>query len=393
MSLLKTLVVISICVVITSCHHEIKNDQDLSIKIGRKDSLQSDILGETRPYWVYVPPYTQESGEKFTVLYLLDGDAHFHSVSGLSQILGTGINGTRLFPEMMVVAIPNIDRTKDLTPTHSEILDGEKQEFLKTSGGGVNFLKFLKEELIPHIDSRYPTSPYRILVGHSFGGITAINALYMIPEAFDSYISIDPSLWWDDHLLLKLAPEILADEKLDGKYLFLSQANTLKPGESTNDHFGSIKEYEKVLKTTDTGLKWAFKYYPEDSHGSVPLISTYDGLRFIFGDYQPTYEKIGRDPAAFRKNYEKYKSPPPERLTNSFGYRAMAEGKADLARIYFQMNIDFYPKSSDAFDSMADYWKTKGDTAKAIENYKKSVDVNPQNDKARRMLDTLQSKR
>lgn len=111
------------------------------ISIGRKEAVDSKILNQVRPYWVYVPPAASQPGIKLPVVYLLDGDAHFHSVSGLIQIMGTGINGTHVVPDMIVVAIPNIDRTKDLTPSHAT--QGDYGDFT-TSGGGNDFLKFIK---------------------------------------------------------------------------------------------------------------------------------------------------------------------------------------------------------------------------------------------------------
>jgi uncharacterized protein len=82
---------------------------DQAISIGRVDSIQSAHLKEQRPYLVYTPPSyrdTTTAPQRYPVLYLLDGDAHFHSVTGLIQILGTGVNGTFVVPEMIVVAIP-----------------------------------------------------------------------------------------------------------------------------------------------------------------------------------------------------------------------------------------------------------------------------------------------
>lgn len=285
-------IVVCLCLTL-SCNRRDVRDQ--MIYVGKWESIHSDILGEDRPYMVYVPPYTRDSGKKFSVLYLLDGDAHFHSVSGMIQILGTGVNGTYVIPEMIVVAIPNTERTRDLTPSHSMMMDGKEHDFLKESGGGSKFLEFIKTELIPRIEAGYPANQSRVLVGHSFGGIAAINALYTMPEMFDAYIAIDPSIWWDNQLLLKKADSVFAHSKLDDKYLFIAQANTLKPGEETNDHFGSIKEYVKVLESPSnkSGIHWGYKYYPDDSHGSVPFISEYDGLRFIFAGFTPPAEKNG----------------------------------------------------------------------------------------------------
>src|SRR5512132_3146340 len=96
--------------------------------IGKVESLEAATLKERRHYLVYTPPSyddTTTAPQRYPVLYLLDGDAHFHSVTGLIQILSTGVNGTYAIPEMIVVAIPNTNRTRDMTPTKvTTALDG-----------------------------------------------------------------------------------------------------------------------------------------------------------------------------------------------------------------------------------------------------------------------------
>ncbi|HET6767636.1 MAG TPA: alpha/beta hydrolase-fold protein, partial [Chitinophagaceae bacterium] len=92
---------------------------DNKIIIGKVDSVYSAVLNEKRKVWVYVPDMSsgmQNTGQRFPVLYLLDGDAHFPSVAGMIQQLSQ-INGNTICPEMIVVGIPNTDRTRDLTPT------------------------------------------------------------------------------------------------------------------------------------------------------------------------------------------------------------------------------------------------------------------------------------
>jgi predicted alpha/beta superfamily hydrolase len=382
--------------ILFSCQRESPQKDDSVIQIGKKEKVHSDILGEDREIWVYVPPYDLRSGKKFPVLYLLDGDAHFHSVSGLIQVMGTGVNGTFVVPEMIVVAIPNTDRTRDLTPSHSDVMpDGKPQDFLKTSGGGNNFLKFVETELIPHIESAYPTHPYRVLVGHSFGGITAINALYTMPDVFDAYVAIDPSLWWNNQSLLHRADTIFSTKDFKNKYLYLAQANTLQPGETTNVHFGSIKTYKDLLGSpkNTSGIRWAYDYYPDDSHGSVPFISEYDGLRFIFKDFNPSYDKIGMDPAALKENFAQYRMPAPEGIVNRFGYMALGQKNFGLAQQYFQMNIDAFPNSSNAYDSMGELLLNKGDTVQAVKMYEKSLDLDSKNDNARNVIKELMAKK
>jgi len=392
-----TLLFIALVLITAGCHYGETREQkpDNFINIGKKEKIQSKVLDEEREIWVYVPPYSLKSGKKFPVLYLLDGDAHFHSVSGLIQILGTGVNQTRLVPEMIVVAIPNTNRTRDLTPSHSDEVDGKVEPWLKDSGGGNNFLKFIQTELIPYVDSAYPTSEYRTLVGHSFGGIATINALYTMPETFDSYIVIDPSLWWDKQLLLNKADSIFSTNNFADKSLYLALANTLQNGEETNFHFGAIKDYAKVLESpkNTSGIHWSFKYYPDDSHSSVPFISEYDGLRFIFKDFNPDYAKIGNDPQLLQKNFAQFKMPAPEEIVNSFGYTAMGKKDLELAQKYFQMNLDAYPQSSNAHDSMGEFLLNKGDTLEAVKMYEKSLSLDSKNENAKRVLNELTAKR
>ena len=115
-----TLVIIAILAI--GCNLTNKSDSELSndnqIIIGHIDSLKSDVLGETRKIWVHLPINYQE-GKKYPVLYLLDGNGHFHSVTGLIKQLST--NGTVILPEMIVIAIPNTNRSRDLIPTKVDV--------------------------------------------------------------------------------------------------------------------------------------------------------------------------------------------------------------------------------------------------------------------------------
>ncbi len=63
-----------------------------------------------------------------------------------------------------------------------------------TGGGADNFVRFFKTELIPYINKNYKVEPFKVLIGHSYGGVFAMHALISDPELFDAYIAIDPKL-------------------------------------------------------------------------------------------------------------------------------------------------------------------------------------------------------
>jgi len=371
------------------------------LTIGVRDSLRSQTLGETRRFLVYTPPSysdTTFAPQRYPVLYLLDGDAHFHSVTGLIQILGTGVNGTYAVPEMIVVAIPNTNRTRDMTPTKVTVgFDGKPTEAFRTSGGMANFLSFIKNELIPDIDAKYRTTPYRVFVGHSLGGITTINALFTIPETFNAYVAIDPSLWWDNAVLLKTTKERLSNADYRNKVLYLGQANTINPDDSTaNPHFNAMVRFNSLAQAYNkSGLRFGYKYYDDDDHGSVPLITTYDALRFIFDGYRLDLGRLLGSPALLTAHYEtistKLGAPftPSEAIINQLGQIALSQDTAKAIG-FFEIGTRLYPNSPRSHNRLGAIWAAKGDKGKAIGYYRRSLELNPGNTSATEALKKLQ---
>ncbi len=352
--------------------------------IGRVDSVHSATLGETRPYLVYTPPSygdTTASPQRYPVLYLLDGDAHFQSVTGLIQILGTGVNGTYVVPEMIVVAIPNTDRTRDLTPTHTETgFDGQPNPGFRTSGGMLKFFTFIRTELIPRIEAQYRTMPFRVFVGHSLGGITTINALYEIPQTFNAYVAIDPSLWWDNQTLLRKAKNYFETARLEGKVLYVAQANTLNPGDtSRNLHFESILQFNALMQAYDrSGIRYAYRYYDRDDHGSVPMIAEYDALRFIFDGYKlPLLQVLDRPSLLvehFRKVSERLGATftPSEGMVRQLAEIELSRDTANAIELA-ETRVRLYPESFRAYEFLGDVWAARGDRPKARSYYEQAL--------------------
>jgi predicted alpha/beta superfamily hydrolase len=376
-----------------------QSQNDNKIVIGKIDSVYSKTLGEQRKIWVYTPDMTSgSSNQRWPVVYLLDGEGHFASVVGMIQQMSQ-VNGNNVYPEMIVVAIPNTDRTRDLTPTHvtndPPMMDSN---FSKTSGGGENFVSFIEKELMPHIDSVYPTAPYKVLIGHSFGGLTVMNVLANHTKLFNAYLAIDPSMWYDRQRFLAAIEKKLAEKNYNGTRLYVGIANTMPEGmtlekmkkdtSSDTRHIRSIFELDKFLKAhPQNGLKYASKYYSDDNHGSVPFASEYDGLRFIFDYYRLnlTGKDFSDTSAALvtklKDHYDMvskemgYKVSPPELNINSLGYYEMNNGHFTKAAALFKMNIDNYPKSNNVYDSYGDLMAAEKDTVNAIVNYKKALAI------------------
>lgn len=368
------------------------------IVLGRIDTIYSNILKENRPLWVYTPGYDTNyfSKPEFPVLYVLDADDHFTSlVTMVKELSATA--GNTVLPQMIIVGILNTrgNRTRDLTPTNSA-MD-------KSSGGGENFTAFLEKELIPYIDKTYQTAPYRTMIGHSLGGLTVINILLKHTQVFNAYAAIDPSMFYNNDNLLKQAPAILKLKRFDGKKLFLGFANTMPPGMDTvqvkrdtsevSHHIRSIMKLADNLSVNKANnLLWAKKYYPDDDHNSVPFSAEYDALRFIFKNNrfpknQPYNQYFNKQYSAVQLRQmidEHYKQMsaergyivrPPESEMNGIGYAFLQQKDYEKAAMFFQVNIDNYPKNFNVYDSMGDCFLARGDKQNAEQYFKKALSI------------------
>jgi hypothetical protein len=261
--------------------------------------------------------------------------------------------------------------------------------------------------LIPHIDTTYPVAPYKMLVGHSYGGLFTMHTLLNKPQLFNSYVAIDPSLWWDEQKLAKQSIIALKENTFPSKAFYVAIANVLHTKKEINEIekdtavIGSgmriAFQFAKTMDKYKNGNQpWHWKYYAEDSHGSVPLIAQYDAFRIIFKGHQLIFPADPADMKAdiYKKHYEKvsalmgYNVPPPEMKLNRAGYALMEMERLDQAYEFFKLNIDTYPKSFVVYDSMGDYYLAKGEKDKAIEHFKKAITLRDNPD-TRKKLEKL----
>ena len=366
------------------------------ILIGKIDSIYSNELNELRRIIVYIPTMTNNEGpssKRYPVLYLFDGEDHFLSTVGMIQQLSQ-VNGNTVFPEMIVVGITNTNRDRDLTPAPYP----NDSSRISSTGGGEKFTAFIENELIPYINSQYPTQSYRILVGHSFGGLMVINTLVNHSKLFNSYVAIDPSMWEVKKNLFKKYIYSIQNDTFYKKKLFVAMANTFGPQMDTvtvredttqnTEQARYLLSFLDVLKrNTSNGLKWSWKYYPDDNHPSVPLIAQYDALHFIFKDlilpstsflFDNTLiadSIVIKHYSAISQEYG-YEILPSENVINNLGYLFLDKKIYDKSYAFFAMNIKNYPNSPNVFDSMGDYYIAVGDKEKAIDSYSKAYSIN-----------------
>jgi predicted alpha/beta superfamily hydrolase len=364
------------------------------------DSIFSKTLSESRDFWVRLPDNFQpDNDEKYAVIYLMDG---FSLESTLEAVYGNYWG--HYLPHMILVGVSNRkNRTRDLTTSQIKMRRGSAFDY--ETGGAETFTKFMEEELIPYIDSKYPTMNYRTLIGHSYAGLFTINMLVNHKHLFQNYIAIDPSLDWDDQKLLKQAKQKLSTESYEGKSLFVSLAaeqlhmwneeinmeNIMDDSSEFTLFARSIIEFSNYTKSQkQNGLNFSWKVYNEDLHGTVPLPSIRDGLIFLFEWYQFKSPQKYNNPETsieelvsllkvqeqiYTEHFGVPTAPMIDEMLNGYGYMNMQMGQPEKAFMFFEMNIKYNPTSANAYDSMAEYYESQNDKENALKYLDKAYEL------------------
>lgn len=352
-------------------------------------TIHSKILGEDRKLFIYNPDHVGGNVlPAYPVLYLLE-ENDLPMVAGMVKYLSSY---NEQLPAMLVVGIDGGgQRIRDLTPTHSlydnmGVLDSDPQSWLQPSGGGDTFLRFVREEVMPYVEARYRTAPFKVLAGHSVGGLTAIHALTTQPDLFDAYLAVSPSLWWDKGAYLDGVVERLPASPSEKEFLFVADSPEDGPFAVYMNRFLEVLEAGKARR-----FPWAHTYYPNETHGSVSAKAYYDGLRFLYPQWNvaepnPTAESIR---SHYRRMAERlgYDVQPPFGLVSGWGDSLLRKEKFDDAIAVYRINAANFPASAAAHGQLGDAYLRKGDRPSAMASYRRAVELAPDDAELKAKLD------
>ena len=355
------------------------------VVIGEKFQIESKVLAETRTYVVHTPDHYKNGIDAYPVLVLLDAENNFAYTSGAVHLLSA--NGR--IPAMIVVGINNTDRTRDMT--HSKPASGiTGTPWTGSAGGADKFLSFIADEVLPTIDRAYRTRPYRVLIGHSLGGLFAVYALLNRPEVFKGYIVTSPSLWWDDQALVKAAQPFFAAHKDLRADLYMTMAN------EGGAMLGGAWKLSAALEESELPfLRWQFKRSPEEEHGTIPYISTYEGLQAIFSGYRiadpvALFEEGGLP--AFERHYADvskrlgYSVPVPARAYGDTLSDLSNRGRFAEAEEIGKKMLELDPKNTWPLFALAQVAEKQKDDARAIAYWTQVLQLYPGSTQARAAL-------
>jgi uncharacterized protein len=367
------------------------------ITVGETFVIPSAIMREDRRVMISLPESYGRTSSGYPVLFLLDGSSHIVHGGALVQYL---VRARNRIPEMIVVALPNTNRNRDMTP----------------GPGAVQFQKYLAEELIPWVEQKYRTVPERVVFGHSLSASFVVHTLLNRPALFSGYIAASAPLWRYDSLARDIRLGLpRAAQAGAAVYLTVGELET-------ENIRGGVQKFADALRAAPAGQApvSTFSILPDEDHNSTPHRSLYNALESRYRSYRlPLFltlaeldsvggvEGMQRHYRLFGERFGYPALPPPnrvvtaaeiltdsgrfgevmnlaatyeraypriaEQIVNAAGYAQLRRGRLAEGLATLTRNAEMFPDSPNVHDSLGDARCLNGDEKGALESRQNAV--------------------
>lgn len=345
------------------------------VELGSSFELESAALERAMNIVVHLPDGYEGGDARYPVLYMVGSEwrSHFALAAAtldmmrdLGQVPAAILVGVDL-PEGNGVLVPRG------TPPDTSATDAH--------------LAFLVDELLPDVERRYRTAPYRMLYGASNSGLFGVYALLSRPEAFDAILASSPMLGWCYDLLEERARKTLAAAKMPPRTLALVYSD---------DDYERVIGFVPRLGRTIESLRPAWlSVVTEVRHneGHVPTVDLALALKAVFPDFNPPneLESVAAIAAHFDSLTRRYHFhiEAPADMVFDLGMRHVVAGRLEQAQQVFEQAVAAFPAMSRAYVGLGVVHERKGDTERALELFRKAIEVDPDDRLAARQVERL----
>jgi predicted alpha/beta superfamily hydrolase len=342
-----------------------------NITFGKYRYVHSEIMGEDRQLYVYLPDDYKSSNESYPVVFQLY--SHFMHNYYLPAIRTADLMGSNgQAPKMIVVGIKNQEfRYRDLLP---EDHWGGKSEI-------DIFLKFFETELIPFTEENYRVNEYRILSAPQAGAAFGIYAMSVKPNLFNAFFLTSP-FWVEssrETLLSKFADAVEQND-YSKKFIMLSYGKY-----ESGEELEAITRFKNLMNKI---VSPSFEFYEnllDPDFGFSTPIDFEKGMKQLFKEYKFPGKDRAQDLAAIISYYEelsKQMEMPikiPEHALVFEGDKFVQENELDKALEIFKKMNELYPEGLMGYDRIGDVYFRKGMYVASLKYYQMFLEKQPKN--------------
>lgn len=234
------------------------------------ETIYSATLKEERQVIIKLPKsYNENKNIQYPVLYVLDGEWNLEFAASLLNRMQL----SEAASEHIIIGINNVDRTRDFTPTVNQ----DPQGPVGKGGGADKFLDFIELELMPLVSKKYRTSDYKILAGHSLGGLLVLHSFQSRPHLFQAHFAFSPAVWWGARKTLNETKKFVINTPDLNNYLYMNIGN-----EGGEMHQVYNELHETIVKRRPENLTFISDYFEQEPHGLTLAAGLFNAYRGLF---------------------------------------------------------------------------------------------------------------
>jgi predicted alpha/beta superfamily hydrolase len=337
------------------------------IVIGKYKVIHSQILDEDRLLFVHLPQEYEDTQLSYPVLYILYVDVYnyFADAARITERLGP----TGEMPPLIIIGVANTNRYRDLLPIKTR----DRSE----GGGSDNFLRFLEDELIPHVDKTYRTKNFRILAGPQAAAVFSLYALLTKPGLFQAVISENPFMNPENAAYLYPKAEAFFKNTASFKnFLYIRCEKDERPQD--------LEYVDKLTRLLESEKPEGFRFQVELREPSGDFIAAMpfrEGLKTLFpghklpDNFQTNSVKDIIDYYKQRSEEYGFEVDPPSLLLTFEGEKLNRRGKTKEALEFFEYQLSQDPRSLNALWQLGETYRGMGEFEKARDYYKSFLEI------------------
>jgi predicted alpha/beta superfamily hydrolase len=330
--------------------------------------LQSEVLDEQRQYSVSLPEDYANNKQHYPVIYRLDGA---QNIPLMEAVLGR-LQENDAAPQVIIVAIENTDRLRDMYPTVNQDPNGP----VGLGGGADKFLSFIERELIPDVEKRYRTHSTRIIAGASAAGVFSLYAMQERPALFDAHIAYSPAVWWNTGAMVERTKQWLSSKPTTTTYLYMNMGNEGLPMRPYYDNL-----LASLTSSENPKIKTVIDQHDGVSHGLTSTAGIFHAYQSFFMSKAFAPENVTPDMQTIDNYYEQLGNQwgvddtPPENVVRQLGYYFNWQQQPELAMILFKHNMSHHPNNPDAITGVVYGYEGQNNLTQALIFAEKALEV------------------
>ena len=343
-----------------------QNDGEV-IGIGKYRIMHSTLLNEDRLLFIHLPEDYDDTSLHYPVLYLLYVDLYNYFTDAVMITEKLASSGE--IPPMIIVGVVNTNRYRDLLPVPAR--------GCPEGGGAENFLKFLSEELIPHVDRTYRTRNFRILAGPQAAAIFSMYALISHPGIFNATISENPFMNPENAAYLFPRIEQFSKNIPSFKHFLYIKCEKDEPPQDL-EYAMKLAQMLEIHKPENFRFQVVFR---ESSGEFIDVLPFREALRFIFGGYKLPADFQSENLQDLIDYYHQrsteygFEVDPPDIMLTFEGDKLRRRGKVTEAIAVFEYQLSLNPRSLNALFQLGESHRALGDFETAKKYYHGFLDI------------------